>query len=362
MSWIGSTDKHRSFFNLNGLGAPKPVVPHGPHDILSTGTLVVETLFEAGPEADQAVLRYDRFKEWRRHLEISLTSDGSMVVRLEQGPGCFEAKLAFPVPEQDATIRLYYSWNGPERWSRLAVKMVETGAFYVAYMDDPLPMPVLDALTMMRNGKATKISPATAFVAVSDEVESVGLQAGVVAGTLVETPSGAVPVERLRLGDHVLTAEAGAQPVRWITRRKVPALGAFRPVRLRAPYMGLTKDLLLAPDHRIRVGGEEAEYMLGRDDILLAAGRLVGSHAAIAETKAKTVTYYHVLLDHHECLLHDGVWAESLFVGQIAADPKRLRATALAEMPTTAVPRHRRMSQPILSEAEARSLAAVLHR
>jgi hypothetical protein len=38
-----------------------------------------------------------------------------------------------------------------------------------------------------------------------------------VAGTLIATPSGAVPVERLRPGDLVATWDEGAQPVRWVT-------------------------------------------------------------------------------------------------------------------------------------------------
>ncbi|MBL4556858.1 MAG: Hint domain-containing protein [Rhodobacteraceae bacterium] len=38
-----------------------------------------------------------------------------------------------------------------------------------------------------------------------------------VAGTLIATPAGAVPVEGLRPGDLVETWDQGAQPVRWVT-------------------------------------------------------------------------------------------------------------------------------------------------
>ncbi|HBZ43442.1 MAG TPA: hypothetical protein DEO85_05140 [Maritimibacter sp.] len=364
MSWIGMTDHDRSLFNPAGLGEARRGQPEmaAPNDILPKGTLIVETQFIATEGNVQVPLAYRRTKDWLRELRISLSAKGEMTVDLRQGGTTFCATLRFPVPDRDTMIRLYYSWNGPERWARLAVKFVETGTFHIVHVRDPLPMPVLDALTIMRNGKATKLPAEAVFAAISDKVEPVGLSAGVVEGTLVETPSGAVPVDRLRLGDHVVTASSGAQPTRWITRRTVPALGAFRPVRLRAPFFGMQEDILVAPDHRIRVSGADTEYLLGSDEVLLEAGRLVGSHAARVETRLKTVTYYHVLLDQHECLLHDALWAESLYVGQIAADRTRLNATALGQMPASAVPVHRGYAQHRVNEHEAQSLATVLHR
>ncbi len=365
MSWIGMTDHQRSFFNPAGLGEPALAKTAGaspPNDILATGTMMVETQFIATPDNEQAVLRYHRVKDWVRELAVTLTANGRLRVAFRQGGAGFEATLDFPAPERDTKMWVYYSWNGPERWGRLAVKLVDTGQFHVIRIHAPLPMPMLDALTIMRNGRATQLAPETAFVAISDAVEPVGLSAGVATGTPVETPSGAVRVEKLRLGDHVMTATSGAQPIRWISRRTVPALGAFRPVRLRAPYFGLTEDILIAPDHRIRVDGADTEYMLGADEVLLEARRLLGSRVIAEETGMKTVTYHHVLLDRHECLLHDTLWSESLYVGQIAADRHRLNATALAQMPASAVPTHRGFARYRPSDVEARSLAAVLHR
>lgn len=365
MSWIGLTDLTKGLFNPAGLGAksaPTNDSVTAPFAILPAGTLVIETTYRAEPETPQSVLQYDRKKDWYRHLSVELTAAGEMQVRMVQGQSRFVARLKFPVPEHDTPVRLYFSWNAPERTGRLAFKFIETGQFFVVKVGNPLPMPVLDALTIMRNGHSTQIGPETAFVAVSDAVEPVGLQAGVCVGTLIETPSGPTKIERLRLGDRVLTATAGVQPVRWITKRTVPALGRFRPIRLRAPFFGLHEDMLMAPDHRILVEGSETEYLLGEEDALLPAQRLVGSHAAISEARLKTVTYYHVLLDHHDCLLHGGLWSESLYVGQIAMDRERLAATALSDMPVSAIPTHRGFARHRLTDTEARSLASVLHR
>ncbi|MEC7763175.1 MAG: Hint domain-containing protein [Pseudomonadota bacterium] len=365
MSWIGLTDLTKGLFNPAGLGAKSSSTNEGvtaPFAILPTGTMVIETLYRAEPDQPQTVLRYDRKKDWYRHLSVDLTAAGEMQVHMVQGQSRFVARLAFPAPERDTLIRLYFSWNGPERAGRLALKMIETGQFHVVNVGNPLPMPMLDALTIMRNGHSTRIGPETAFVAVSDTVEPVGLSAGFCQGTAVETPSGPIKIENLRLGDKVLTATSGVQPVRWITKRTVPALGQFRPIRIRAPFFGLSEDMLMAPDHRILVEGSETEYLLGETDALLQAQRLVGSHAALSEARLKTVTYYHVLLDHHDCLLHGGLRSESLYVGQIAMDRDRLAATALAEMPVSAIPKHRGFARHRLTDTEARSLASVLHR
>lgn len=365
MSWIGLTDKRRKLFNPAGLGAKRTAEEKGaalPNEILPTGTLVLETRFVAELTKPQCVLRYERHKEWLRFLSIALTADGRVLLRSVQGGARFKGTLRAPVPEHDTPIRLYFSWNGPERWARIAMETIRTGEFHVVTLRDPLPMPMLDVLTMMRNGHTTEISAETAFVAVSDKVEPIGLGAGVCTGTPVETPSGVVAIERLRLGDRVVTATAGVQEVRWIIKREVPALGGFRPVRIRAPFFGLSQDLLMSPDHRILVQDAEAEYLLGHEDVLLPAERLVGSHAAQAEAGMKTVTYYQILLDRHDCLLHGGAWSESLFVGQIGTDRAKMSVTPLGDMTAAALPRHRGFARHRLTDTEARSLASVLHR
>ncbi len=187
-----------------------------------------------------------------------------------------------------------------------------------------------------------------------------GFGVGIVAGTPVDTPGGPVPVERLRLGDMVTTATSGPRPVRWVGRRTVPALGSFQPVRLRKPFFGLAEDVSIAPDHRVRIDFAEAEYILGANEVLLPAAHLLNGKHARREGRTRLATYYQVLLDVHDCLLHAGVWAESLYVGTIARRPAVARSTVLADMPASAIPEHRAFSHHRLNDVEARSLAAAL--
>lgn len=213
---------------------------------------------------------------------------------------------------------------------------------------------------MVRNGNATEIGPETRFVAFSDRIEPLWLRSGLLAGTPVETTLGPVPVEKLRLGDMVETAESGPQPVRFISARTVPALGGFRPIRLRAPFFGLEQDILVAPDHRIRLGDDDSAYILGEDEVLLEARHLVNGRAARRDGKAPLVTYYQVLLDMHDCLMHGGLWAESLYVPPEAHDPDILAASTLADIPPGAIPLHRGYARRTLADFEARTLAAAI--
>ena len=90
-------------------------------------------------------------------------------------------------------------------------------------------------------------------------------------GTLVATPTGEQPVETLKIGDLVLTAEGQARPVRWMGRHTVSRLFAdpqrVLPIRVTAGALGENvpvRDLLVSPDHALLVDG-----------ILVQAGALV---------------------------------------------------------------------------------------
>ena len=85
-----------------------------------------------------------------------------------------------------------------------------------------------------------------------------------VAGTLIRTPSGDVPVESLTPGDLVMTHDDGAQPLRWIGRRSVPATGAFAPVRIRAGTFGPHGALMLSPQHRVLMRDSRRNCSLAR--------------------------------------------------------------------------------------------------
>lgn len=364
MSWIALTDLTTPLFNIRGIGvapdSPGARPPVQPNEILPHGTLMLELRYNVEPGVIQTVLAYRCKRDWLRELYITLDGRGNLKVTVGQGGARSRAAIALPMPSRDSRMRISLSWNAPARTGLLTVEMLDEGQIYQAPVETPVPLPVDDVRRITRNGGRTRIAPSVVFLAFSDEVEPVGFGAGVLAGTPVDTPDGPVAVERLRLGDVVTTATSGPRPVRWVGRRTVPSFGSFQPVRLRKPFFGLDTDVSVAPDHRIRIDLADAEYILGTDEVLLPAAHLLNGKHARRAGRSRLATYYHVLLDVHDCLLHGGIWAESLYIGTIARRPTVARTTVLGEMPASAIPEHRAFSHHRLNDVEARSLAAAL--
>jgi hypothetical protein len=127
-------------------------------------------------------------------------------------------------------------------------------------------------------------------------------------GTLIRTPAGEVAVERLAIGDLVLTVEGTARPVRWIGRQTVSTRFAdplrVLPIRIAAGALaeGLpARDLLVSPDHAILVEG-----------VLVQAGALVNGTTVRRDADVpETFTYHHVELADHSLILAEGVPAKT---------------------------------------------------
>ena len=364
MSWIALTDTARPAFNPQGIGAPpdRPGTSASlPIDaILAKGTLVFELRHHGGESGPRRLITFHRSREWHREIAIEIDSHDRLSLQIRQGAARSRAMIDLRRPEHDSRLRVSYTWDAPRRVSTLTVEYPDERRVHQAIAGNPVPLPLRDVKELVRNGSASEIGQNVRFVASSDKIEPVGLGTGIAAGSTIETAQGPVPIDRLRLGDEVLTAGSGYQPVRWIARRTVPALGGFRPVRIRAPFFGLENDMIAAPDHRVRLELAEAEYMLGDDEVLIPAATLVNGRHAQRDARHRLVTYYQVLLDVHDCLLHDGLWAESLFVGTISRHPTLARSTVLSGMPHSAIPVHRTGSPKLLSPFETRSLAATL--
>ncbi len=144
-------------------------------------------------------------------------------------------------------------------------------------------------------------------------------------GTTIRTDRGDVAVERLVVGDSVVTAAGLRRPIRWIGRRTYPGSSAppsERPVRIRASALheGVpARDLLVSPDHAVWLDG-----------LFVAAGHLVNGTSITRGEVVTDLTYWHVELESHDLLIAEGTPAESflpapgirrLFDGPGADDP-----------------------------------------
>ena len=141
-------------------------------------------------------------------------------------------------------------------------------------------------------------------------------------GTMIETKGGLVAVERLRLGQQVLTRDNGYQKIRWIGRRRLgPAdLAAhpqLQPVRIAQGALGAglpEVDMVLSPQHRMLISGARAELLFGEAEVLAAALHMVGL-PGITRAAVPEVTYLHLMCDAHEIIRADGAWTESFQPG-----------------------------------------------
>ncbi len=137
-------------------------------------------------------------------------------------------------------------------------------------------------------------------------------------GVDILTPSGPVAVEKLRIGDLVQTRDNGAQPVRWVGRVTCRADGDLTPVRIGRGALGdglPDRDLSVSPQHRMLLRSKIARRMLGDDEVLVAAKKLVGLPGIDLAHDMSEVTYVHLLFDDHEIIFAEGAPTESLLLG-----------------------------------------------
>ncbi len=139
------------------------------------------------------------------------------------------------------------------------------------------------------------------------------------AGTRLATAKGHRPIEKLRVGDLVETADHGLQPIRWIGCMTVDGMGAQAPILIKAGALGNRRDIMVSPLHRMLVTGWKVELLFGEDEVIAAAKMLVDG-AAICVQPMPQVTYYHILFDAHEIVFAEGAGAESFHPGEEGFD------------------------------------------
>lgn len=131
-----------------------------------------------------------------------------------------------------------------------------------------------------------------------------------VTGTRILTDSGETPVEALKIGDWVKTADGQLQPVKWIGRQTVEPSRVKNPLRgypvlVKAGALGAqtpSRDLYVSPDHSLLVEG-----------LLINAGALTNGISILKTEPTDTFVYYHIELENHALLVAEGTFAESYF-------------------------------------------------
>ncbi|MFV0387041.1 Hint domain-containing protein [Paracoccus sp. (in: a-proteobacteria)] len=163
-----------------------------------------------------------------------------------------------------------------------------------------------------------------------------GLNICYLAGTMIATPQGDVPVETLKTGDLVMTVDNGPQPVVWasssfVTRGDLDVAPNQRPIRIEAGALGndLPRNAVeVSPQHRVVVADADGdEFMISARHLMMAG--TPGVHLC---PEKKDFTLVHVACANHEVLLAEGAPMESFYTGKMAIKalgiPQRLALIA----------------------------------
>jgi hypothetical protein len=153
------------------------------------------------------------------------------------------------------------------------------------------------------------------------------------ADVAIAVPGGTVPAGKLAVGDRVLTADRGPQPIRWIGRRglgaaELAARPNLRPIRICAGALGEglpRRAMLVSPQHRMLIAAEAAERAFGAAEVLVPAKALLGLPGVAVAEDLDGIRYVHFLCDRHEVVFAEGAPSESLLPG-----PQALRSLAPA--------------------------------
>lgn len=132
--------------------------------------------------------------------------------------------------------------------------------------------------------------------------------AGLVAGTQIDTPDGARPIEQIAPGNRVLTDDGQARPVVRTRRRRLSlaeqiAHPGLRPLTLAPGTAGNEAPLDLAPGQRLMLGGWRVEILYGRAEALLPAAELLDHRQVRRAPLAGPVVYHRLDLAGGDGLL-----------------------------------------------------------
>ncbi|WP_415922512.1 Hint domain-containing protein [Tateyamaria sp. SN6-1] len=352
MTWIGLSDHAGGRFSPTGLGRGKLMRPG---KVLERGTLMLET-FIAGELRPHDLLSLSQHFPIKREIAFRAVPGGGFAFVNQQGDALTHAAVSWSGDGRPHSLRLNYSWDTRLRWGRLTLEQPERTLVRSSTVRDPSPILTEDIRDLMLGNAQRKLSKEVLFSAATSGIVPIGPLPSLHPATPIATPSGYRDAASLRRGDLVLTDRGQTSQVLHVVRYSVPARGSFAPVRLHAPYFGLQRDIVVAPEQRLVLRGSEVEYIFGEEAVLVPARHLVNGYAATWRPSQSVADYVQVVLPRHEALLAAGTALESLYIGRIRRKPDLHAASVLAGVPDRELPEHGAPVHQVLRSFEAITL------
>ena len=358
MTWIALCDFEQPVFHLDGIER-RTTSPSSNQALLSTGTLLIETLLSPS-SSDQVILDYRCAGDWPLRLNIQRAACGTFWIYIEQGQRHHIHALPTDLAHYAGTVEVSYSWDGPKRVGSLSVSAPQTGAIFSNRLTAPNPLPMQALHDMVMGTAGQRNSASSTYFALSNAIEPVGVPATLSLNSRVRTPLGQLPLGQISTGMTVNCQRHGPQIVDWVGAFKRPARGSALPIRLRAPYLGLQQDLIVAADQRVAMGGPDVEYLFAEETVLVRARDLIHGPMAMIEMGPKLMTYGQLYLERHALLDVNGCATESLHMTHSAQQTFAAfdQSPELVDLGT--LPHHTAQARPGLRGFEAMTLNRVL--
>ncbi|MGI9389963.1 MAG: Hint domain-containing protein [Boseongicola sp.] len=131
------------------------------------------------------------------------------------------------------------------------------------------------------------------------------------------TMNGWTQVSDLSLGDRIVTADNGAQEIRWIGSKRLAGMNLpshLRPIVIPKDAFGEGRpfrDTVVSPQHRFLIREWECQMLFGESEAFVAAKLFRSGHCL----SPFAVEYWHLMLDQHEVIFVNGLETESFFPG-----------------------------------------------
>ena len=324
---------------------------------LTRGTLIIETRAAEVHRPRPLVQLRHGTGQGAFHLSLQALPGGGLSFVLNAGEAMAHHTFTASDTGRSDGLLITYTWDMSTECARISLESDAHDRVDLVTVAEVSPVPVAALLALTEGGEERYLSPELRFIAISNQVEPIGLKPGLSLSTPVATASGYQPISTLQRGDLVRSASGDLVPVLHVVERNFPALGQFTPLRIRAPYFGLRRDICVAPFQKFMLSGSEVEYLFGREAVLIRPGHLTGGAAIRRMTPVRFVTYRQLILPDHETLDAMGASVESLFLGRIRRKPDHLAASALAPLDRSSLPEHAPSTYPLLSAFDAVVLA-----
>lgn len=259
---------------------------------LSHGTIRFEMTLRG--ELQVPAILWQGRTQTAKDLRIICRPNGTVCV--EQGAFLFETEPGFLFSREP--LLLHYSWDRLGKTGQLVLSNGQTGNSITANPGSIAPNSLAE---IVPETPGPMVSVAYAGVA-NHPLPNQPLP-GIAGDTRVQTPTGPMRVADLHPGMRILSRSGEDQIIRWIGQTDQMARGASAPIRLRAPYFGLSEDITVSRNQRLLLTGSEVEYLFGEEQVLARVEDIRRASAAQICLERPMITTYHLLLDDHDCLL-----------------------------------------------------------